>query len=120
MNLQKYSKSKDGYTWRCPRKECKSTISVSGQLKFMQGLGLNIGEFLYIIFYAFPRELSLLRISRDTGLTAKTIKKVRYRFWDMINLYYPKKNKLGSNGEIVEIDESKFKRKGNKGRYPMN
>ena len=55
MNLQKYTRSVDKYIWRCPRKECKTTKSVSISLSFMEGLRISIGEFLYILAYAFPR-----------------------------------------------------------------
>ena len=52
------------------------------------------------------------------ALSIKTILNVKKKFWEMCQNYFHPANygRLGETGSIVELDESKFKRKGNRGR----
>ncbi len=43
-----------------------------------------------------------------TGITQPPISNLKKKFRKYLRVYYSKQGKLGANGEIVELDESKF------------
>ena len=83
---------------------------------------IRIAEMVFLFFNCFSKKLTNREIQGLTGLSQKTIFKGRSQFRDLLANYYTPEGYglLGDGGEIIEIDEAKFKRKGNVGRLPKS
>jgi len=69
-----------------------------------------------------PHQLTVRQIVKITMLNRQTIINIKKRFWGILRNHYfniESYGQLGLNGGLVEMDESKFKRKNNVGRMPQ-
>ena len=115
-SLQRYQKFNDGYYFRCRDRDCKNVFSLKrGNL--LHGSRLSMGEICYIIFYCFPRQFCFQEIHRRTGACAESIRKLRRKYWTLLRYHYEAQPRLGRLNQTVEIDESKFNRTNNRGRF---
>ena len=122
MSLNKYSKVKDGYHWKCYTMGCvdyKKTISIrKDSILFFSKLSLQI--FVHGI-YCWCSEFSQNQTSEVLNISLRTTQQL-YEAFRMACTNYFKENpiKLGGKGTIVQIDESCFshKVKHHRGRGP--
>ena len=92
----------------CFRKERDNKTWTVAKLNNFEEFNLSIGELLYIIIYCFLNKTRYDNIKERIGICRATIVKIKGKIRHIIHDYYDKLPKLGENGEIIEIDESKF------------
>ena len=122
MNLTKYSKSKDGYAWKCQDRLCsrnKYTISIKTNT-FFDKSKINLKDWL-LILYCFAQYMPVAKSAELTAISSKTIGQIYQALRKMMTNHFDRHPvKLGGPGRIVQIDESCFshKRKYQRGRAP--
>jgi hypothetical protein len=108
---------REGSLWRCTSRECRKTVSIY-QDTVLSGVRMGPSKFLFFGYLWLVKD-SATSIITKMGLSSATVtnnlEKIRKLVAEKINL---SNKKIGGEGIIVEIDESKFgKRKNNRGHH---
>jgi transposase-like protein len=119
MNSIKDSTSADGIIFRCNNSRCRSKRSIRDQTFFAQSK-LSISNILLIIYF-WCHDFTQKQVEHELQISKKTLIDW-YRFCRDIVCYHFENeaisnDKIGGEGQIIEIDESVFsKRKYCRGR----
>jgi transposase-like protein len=103
--------------WRCTNINCRKKISVFKNT-LLSGVKLSASKFI-LFGYLWLAKVKPSTLDLMLGISSKTITsnlvKLRKRIDERLDL---SKNKIGGDGVIIEIDESKFgRRKNNRGHF---
>jgi len=103
---------------KCPCNTCFKSKKDSGNdgyfvviLKNFDDFHLRLGEILYIAIYGFLNKIPFRDLQAKTGLSLPTIFKLIGRVRNVLHTAYKNGPIFGENGQIVEMDESKFVKK---------
>jgi len=100
---------------RCPNSTCfkkeKNNHSWTKPKLNFEDFNLNVGEIFYLIGKCFLSKTPYLQVKEETGICDETYTRLKKRIRDILRAYYENLPKLGTNGEIIEIDEAKFIKK---------
>ena len=97
--------------FKCFRSEKDNKNWFTPKLKGFEHFKLNIGELLYLVIFSFLNKHSYERIQQDTAISSATYSLIKTKIREVIRMHFDNQPQLGENGQIVEIDESKFVRK---------
>ena len=124
MNWTKYSRSKDGFIWKCQQKDClkyKSTKSIRIGSFFARS-NIALQRWIHVM-YLWCERIGERAASRQVNLSEKTMIDCYNFFREVCAVYFAANPvKLGAHGVTVEIDESCFshKPKHHRGRGPRS
>jgi len=105
----------DGKNWRCSNKKCTLKYSIRRD-SFFEGSKLSIITILKIVYFwshGYPLEI----VVHESGISAKTIVDFYNLCREVCGVVLKERSqKIGGPGKTVEIDESKFGKRYNKGK----
>ncbi|CAK5025647.1 unnamed protein product [Meloidogyne enterolobii] len=117
-------KWKNGYFWRCPKRNCQAIISVRSDSEFFSFQNnknrISLFKILKLLEYYLmqtPIPFSVQKLNLDR----KAVYDWRSLFRDPPYILFDRAEPMGGLGELCQVDEIllRGKRKNNKGRYTI-
>lgn len=113
MNWTKYSRSKDGFVWKCQSKECPKYKSIKSIRvgSFFARSNISLQKWLHVM-YLWCERIGETAAGRQVNISEKTMIDFYSSFREICTRYFQKNPiHLGGSGITVEIDESCFSHK---------